>query len=76
MGSEPGKDPAGGVVVVELTPDRTCVWEGPVVVELRQLPRRIGRQLTQDLPAFTQEQFLQVPVRLQRQQVMLVPRTG
>ena len=41
---------------------------------LEQTPRRPGRQLAQGLPAFTQEQFLEVPERLQRQQDMASPR--
>ena len=34
------------------------------------LLRRPGRQLSQSLPSFTQEQFLQLPVLLQRQHVI------
>ncbi len=34
------------------------------------LPRRPGKQLSQILPSFEQEQFLQLPVLLQRQQVI------
>ena len=37
---------------------------------LEQTPRRSGRQLAQGLPAFMQEQFLQVPEWLQRHQDM------
>ena len=40
---------------------------------LELTPRRPRRQLAQGLPTFTQEQFLQVPERLQWQQDM-VPR--
>ena len=39
-----------------------------VEVMLRHLPRLPGRHLVQGRPALEQEQFLQIPERLQRQQ--------
>ena len=39
--------------------------------EFRHLPRRSGKQLSQILASFAQEQFLQLPVLLQRQHVIV-----
>ena len=40
------------------------------LTQLTQCPSLIGRQFEQALPPFTQEQLLQVPARLQRQQAI------
>ena len=44
---------------------------GKPPIRFPQLPRRPGRQLSQDLFVLTQEQPLQVPDLLQRQQAMM-----
>lgn len=60
---------AGVGTWAELGGGRT-VGYGREEVELRHLLRLPGRHLTQWWPDFEQEQFLQVPERLQRQQFL------
>ena len=59
------------VVVVVVVSHETGSWRRPT---LEQLPNRLGRQLEQSFPAFTQAHPLHWPVLLQRQHTTILSR--